>query len=450
MSAAETPIEIPGKWFGHQSLQPFHQALAWSDKPADYIFGLMKKYGGSPVFKMHPGTKLIALTDYCSGSFLLEAPPDLLDRPPGRNFGMGKMRPYTFGDTRPTLLDNGESHFRSREFITKMMNHYSEDLAPAIRATAEKIKAFWHDKPTIPPLALIGPASVISVYHALLGVSPNVQTILDWTEHMQTLNFDTTYARLTARNAFPKPSQAAISTQKELYDLVRSSERWPFWCDLAKRYQIEEQELVENTVFTISFNSGAIYSLYPTLVEISLSSELFEAVKKIDIQSSFALDEIDNIPLIENIMIEGTRLYTRPNSIVKRAQQDFVLPAKGGRKFQVRAGEDLYALVQFMHRDSDVFTNPEKFFPDRYEDNPQLAKRVYGYVIPQKGQNQYGCAAFHNRFGPKLWKALLLFFLRDCRWSWSEPPSATLNRFRNVEPPDVKLTNFEVTNQKVI
>ncbi|CBN75516.1 hypothetical protein Esi_0111_0092 [Ectocarpus siliculosus] len=64
-------------WF---SLQPFLEAGKWSSTPGTYFKEMKEKNGGAPIYKAHPGLKVITITDHASGKWFFNQPDTVLDR----------------------------------------------------------------------------------------------------------------------------------------------------------------------------------------------------------------------------------------------------------------------------------------------------------------------------------------------------------------------------------
>ncbi|CAN0550923.1 unnamed protein product, partial [Laminaria digitata] len=73
-------FEPPGNYHWWFSLKPLTDAAEWAGTPGAFFKRQREANGGAPVFKAHPGIRMIAITDHASGKWFFEQPDTVLDR----------------------------------------------------------------------------------------------------------------------------------------------------------------------------------------------------------------------------------------------------------------------------------------------------------------------------------------------------------------------------------
>ena len=69
-----------GKHHPWYSLESLSEGLEWAASPGKYFKKMIAQHNGEPVFKIHPGLPMIAVTDHTSGRWFFEQPETVLDR----------------------------------------------------------------------------------------------------------------------------------------------------------------------------------------------------------------------------------------------------------------------------------------------------------------------------------------------------------------------------------
>ena len=439
---AQETTALRGNWHGPLSMQPLKEAKQFLEQLGSYIEA-QQRASGATVFRLHAGVRAIALTDHVSGSFFFKAPRTLLERERMRGFGPVTVEPFATGESYPTLVDRGASHDNSRQFVQQMMASRAAMLPAAIDHVYGRYAQRWQAEGTVKLLSELQALSAAICWKWLLDVDAPREQIMLWQRHGAGLTSDSWLAKKVATLTLPTPPAKAVAAGKTLDALARQAPLWRQWVEMAATYQVPAHVLEHILVFLCTFNGVAPgRSLFPTLATFYQQPELIEQGKTAVSASLSDLNRLDADPWLENVMVESTRLFTRPRFAVKQAVTDFTLPAADGKQYAIQQGERLMAIMPFIHRDPRVFADPHRFDPTRYTRSPALAKQVFGFLWAEGSENPYGCAALMNREGPMIWKALLMRLICGATWQMNPQPHFAIDEFFDAGPVNLKLTDF--------
>ncbi|CAN0173648.1 unnamed protein product [Ascophyllum nodosum] len=137
-------LQPKGKHYSWYSFQPFFEGLTWAKSSGSYFKEMIAQFKDEPVFKIHPGLAVIALTDHTSGKWFFDQPDTVLDRQDGAYFGAVRCSREYLGNSLPALVTNlKEAHPVVREYMFTIVR---ERLDSAPTALSHAADAFYNDK----------------------------------------------------------------------------------------------------------------------------------------------------------------------------------------------------------------------------------------------------------------------------------------------------------------
>ncbi len=447
-SKIQSVVDPPGKWYGNFSIWPIFDAVGFFFRIESYMQRKQRRFPKNTVFRMHPGLKMIGLSDHISASFLVNAPASLLRRDSMPRFGAAIMRPYATDPLRPAVFSVGDEHARVRAFTEAALVHRQNEIAGAVEYAFKQYSNRWQNDRYLSLEHELNYVSATAAWKWLLDVAPTPEQIHKWHVNSVILATDTPpFSWIMDAMLKASPGKKVIQAAEEMAALVCASPLWPTYQRMAQEYGIPEEGLAEMMVFQCTVNGGGAISrtLYPTLTMLYLNEDLRQRVRASYPQDWTDLDALDGVLYLDNFMTECNRLFTRPPLVVREAMDDFILLSGDGHQYQIRKGELLIAIMPYVHRDSQVFTNPNECDPERYDRDPALKDKVYQFFVAKGGESPYGCAANENRTAHRFWKALLGYFLHHAKYSIQPEPSISVNYFLSAGPPNIKFSDFRVT-----
>ncbi|CAH1398071.1 unnamed protein product [Nezara viridula] len=105
-----------------------------------------------------------------------------------------------------------------------------------------------------------------------------------------------------------------------------------------------------------------------------IQEELYREVSGILVGQEPTMEDYQKMTYLERVLKETIRLYPSVPIVARKATQDVVLPSCG---YTVPKGAHLDVIILALQRREDLFTDPDKFNPDRYFE-PQ--KHPYAYI----------------------------------------------------------------------
>jgi len=145
-----------------------------------------------------------------------------------------------------------------------------------------------------------------------------------------------------------------------------------------------------------------------TLLELARQPEALQAVLD-ELDAHFGADgevtfqSLREITLLENVIKEVLRLHPPLIFLIRKVVQDFHF--KG---YTVKAGKYVCTSPRVSHRIAEVFPEPEKFDPDRYNESRQEDAKPYSWIA--FGGGKHKCSG--NAFALLQLKAIFCILLR--------------------------------------
>lgn len=149
---------------------------------------------------------------------------------------------------------------------------------------------------------------------------------------------------------------------------------------------------------------------------------------------SISLDKIKDLKYLDCIVKEGLRLCPSVPFVGRRIHEDMTFKASG-KEYTVPSGTIVYVFIYMLHRDPDVFPNPETFDPDRFLPENSLRRNPFAYVPFSAGPRN----CIGQRFALSELKIVLAFMLRNFRIESVDARDKILSNMEMVLRPKVPL-----------
>lgn len=150
---------------------------------------------------------------------------------------------------------------------------------------------------------------------------------------------------------------------------------------------------------------------------------------------NITLDKIKDLKYLDCIVKEGLRLCPSVPFIGRRLHEDFTFTTND-KSYQVPAGTIIYVFIYMLHRDPEVFPNPEVFNPDRFlPENCAEKRNPFAYVPFSAGPRN----CIGQRFALSELKIVLSFILRNFRIESLDQRDKILVNMEMVLRPKVPL-----------
>ncbi|KAG8177132.1 hypothetical protein JTE90_012015 [Oedothorax gibbosus] len=144
------------------------------------------------------------------------------------------------------------------------------------------------------------------------------------------------------------------------------------------------EEDVREEVDTFAFEGhdttslGVSWALYLIGLNKDVQAKLQEEMDRIfgdDIEREITTEDLNDMKYLECVLKESQRLYPSVPFFARYITEDFQMCG-----YTLPKGSSCFVLSYSLHRDKDVFPNPEKFDPDRFLPENCIDRNPYAYV----------------------------------------------------------------------
>jgi cytochrome P450 len=348
---------------------------------------------------------MVVIAEARAADFIFRAPTTLVDRGAPRTFGPIGVR-QELVPVEPLLTANRASHGRISAFVDDWLEQRKPEFEPTLERVMHEVMTEWVDIQRVPLLAALRDLVARTCVEWLLGVELRKNDVNAFLADV----FEPLPSGLLASEVARAASRCPRRALKLASDLRRMAQGSPFRAELrelAERHGVEGP--LDHMVFMALFNAagGASGVLMPSLLEVARSPVLQELVE-------------GSKPL-GDFVLECHRLYGRPVLFSRIAQADFALPTTAG-DFQIARGTQLTIATRICQTDSDIFVDPQRFDPDRYQRNPTERDFVFGSGAPSGASSGYRCPAADMGIQDKLIGSVLRTLFRKLEWRTSTDP----------------------------
>jgi cytochrome P450 len=435
--------EVKGRWYSRLSPKPLLQMKPFLTAVEDYVREQRAAAGGAPVFRAHPGLRSVILTDHVSGSFFITAGEELLEREPYPRFGPIATPDELTGGCAAALISYGAVHRRSRAFAAAVLGERREAWRPSLEATLEAGVADWLARGSVALDAELQRVLSRFAFRWILDVEPDDADVRVWQENITRLVTDSYVANLIARLTLPRLPEEAVKAAGRLVDVARTSPHLDRLRELGREHGVAGDELLHQLVFLCAFNIGGGISRFatPGLLRVAVDPALSERLR--GELAGWTWEDDGERPLLGAVLLESLRLFPQPRFLHRQAVRDLVLPSAAG-SFRVRRGDLLVALMPMIHRDPAVFTDADRFAPQRFLDDPSLGDKVMTFGWAPATRHEFHCLGRHA--AQAVWRRLAARLFSG--FTWRTPPlDFGVNHIRDVDPVDVVLEDFRALDE---
>lgn len=108
-----------------------------------------------------------------------------------------------------------------------------------------------------------------------------------------------------------------------------------------------------------------------------------------------ALEDIEKVPLVRDVIAESLRLYPQPPILIRRALNDDILPSGlngDSEGYPIGKGADIFISVWNLHRSPYLWKDPNEFRPERFREkysNSEYKDIWDGYDPARQGSSLY-------------------------------------------------------------
>ncbi|XP_016960477.2 probable cytochrome P450 6a14 [Drosophila biarmipes] len=173
---------------------------------------------------------------------------------------------------------------------------------------------------------------------------------------------------------------------------------------------------VRNTVFVAGFETSSSTMSF-CLYELALNQDIQQRVRqKIDsVLSSteggeITYDALAEMTYLEQVLAETLRKYSIVSHLVREANRDYKVP---GTDIVIDKGSNILIPVYNIHHDPDIYSQPEKFDPSRFD--PEAVKSRHPMAYLPFGDGPRNCIGL--RFGKIQAKIGLVSLLRHFKFA---------------------------------
>lgn len=94
-----------------------------------------------------------------------------------------------------------------------------------------------------------------------------------------------------------------------------------------------------------------------------------------DGRPQISLDKLKDLKYLECVIKEGLRLNPSVPFVGRKVHEDMVI-----KDYKIPKGTIVYCFIYMLHRDPDIFPEPEKFKPERFLPENSQGRHPFAYV----------------------------------------------------------------------
>ncbi|GIY15069.1 cytochrome P450 4V2 [Caerostris darwini] len=144
----------------------------------------------------------------------------------------------------------------------------------------------------------------------------------------------------------------------------------------------EEDVIEELITIMLSGHDTTMISVAWTLYMLGLYPEVQAKVHEEldwifgeDVERHATLDDLKDMKYLDCVIKETMRLYPPGHFLSRRITEDITICG-----YSIRKGATCVAFTNLLHRDEEVFPNPEKFDPDRFLPENSATRNSFAYI----------------------------------------------------------------------
>ncbi|KAH8355093.1 hypothetical protein KR093_005415, partial [Drosophila rubida] len=189
--------------------------------------------------------------------------------------------------------------------------------------------------------------------------------------------------------------------------------------DLSKGLTIEQMAAQSFVFFIAGFETSSstmAFCLYELALQQDIQQRLREEIETVLKEVSdgeITYDAIAQMTYLEQVLAETLRKHSILSHLLRVANQDYKVP---GTELVIEKGTTLVIPVHNIHHDPEIYPDPERFDPTRFE--PEAIKSRHQYAYLPFGDGPRNCIG--ERFGKMQAKIGLVSLLRRFKFGVSD------------------------------
>lgn len=185
-------------------------------------------------------------------------------------------------------------------------------------------------------------------------------------------------------------------------------------------------------------SSCAVFTAYELLRNPDVQQKLYEEIQQTDKELNgkpLSYDALQKMKYMDMVVSEALRMWPLAPAVDRYCTQDYTLDDGQGLKFTIDKGTCVWFPASGLHHDPQYFPNPEKFDPERFNDENKGNINLGAYI--PFGIGPRNCIG--SRFALMEVKAIMYYILRKfsfVRGTKTQIPIQLRKGFTNVGPQD--------------
>ncbi|XP_062137470.1 probable cytochrome P450 6a14 [Drosophila sulfurigaster albostrigata] len=189
--------------------------------------------------------------------------------------------------------------------------------------------------------------------------------------------------------------------------------------DLSKGLTIEQMAAQAFVFFVAGFETSSstmAFCLYELAIQQDVQQRLRNEIERVLAELSngeITYEAINKITYLDQVISETLRKHSIVAHLMRVAQEDYKVP---DTQLVIEKGTTLLIPIYAIHRDPEIYPDPERFDPSRFEPEAIEARHPYAYM--PFGEGPRNCIG--ERFGKMQAKIGLVSLLRHFKFSASK------------------------------
>nr|QJI54761.1 cytochrome CYP443C1 [Nematostella vectensis] len=405
----------------------------------------------SPVFRVNMGVKGVAICDRKAIDAMFDV--KVIRKEPA--FGRLNYNLILLDNYVPSIFTNDTPHERQKAFLMKICQTAQEaQILPTTQRVVTQYLERWGkaDANLKQDWENDVRAMLSDIFtEAFLGVSVNPTLMYNMVKG--------SWAKPGSK-LFKTADDAARLLREFLKEALQKSTKLQSLLSTAVDAGVTEEQALADILFMLNFNAygGVSGALIGCLARLTVTDPKYKDAMRHEVISAVDKDGVTHESLnqmnrLHWFVLENLRMCPPVPLFFGRARNDFILHSSRG-SFDIKADELLVGNVYEIHRDPNVFVNPEVFMPSRFEDGVQRNK-LLEYMLPGNGPikesptaSNHQCPGLDITF--TVLKTALMYVVTCCDFSLTRIPIWTGKKLRRIGSPDniVQLLSFKYSPRR--
>ncbi|ALC40934.1 Cyp6u1 [Drosophila busckii] len=192
--------------------------------------------------------------------------------------------------------------------------------------------------------------------------------------------------------------------------------------DLSKGLTIEQMAAQAFVFFVAGFETSSStmgFCLYELALQPDVQQKLREEIETVLGDAELTYEALGELTYLEQVLAETLRKHSILPHLLREANQDYAVP---NTNFIIEKGTSIVIPVYAIHRDPEIYPDPERFDPARFE--PEAIKARHPFAYLPFGDGPRNCIG--ERFGKMQAKIGLVSLLRRFKFSASKQTEVPL------------------------